>query len=366
MPNALSYPWSLVILLTRRHRLIASASLMILVAAAVFALFRLRGEFHWDVFLATYKTVDPFWLGLACLMILLSYVVRALRWRIMLRPLQPHPHLWGLISATCIGFTAVTLFGRPGELVRPYLISVRERVPFSSQLAAWLLERIYDLMMVLIIFGVALTRMPKHRGDLGPALTWVLETGGLLAAGIGIACVVILVAAGRFSEGTRQRITGALAFLPAKMHRKADELVHAFTSGVSCTRSVQQVTQLFSWSIAEWLLIASCTYCLFQAFQATAGKGWVEVVIFLGFVTFGSIVQIPGIGGGMQVAGVLVLTKFLGLNLESATGVSILFWFLGYILIVPFGLIMMFAEGVKLKSLRHIGEAAPKTPAPVS
>ena len=71
---------------------------------------------------------------------------------------------------------------------------------------------------------------------------------------------------------------------------------------------------MFSWSIAEWLLIASCTLCLFHAFRATAAMGWVEVIIFLGFVTFGSIVQIPGIGGGMQVAGVLVLTKFLGLR----------------------------------------------------
>jgi len=354
-----------VIPLRTGHRLLIAALFAAVVGAAVFAYYRLRDDFHWDVFLATYKTLDPVYLAFACLMIMLSYVVRALRWRIMVRPLQPHPHLWGLISATCIGYTAVTLFGRPGEFVRPYLISVRERLPFSSQLAAWLLERIYDLMMVLLIFGVALTRIPKHRGSLGPALTWVLATGGYTAAFLGLISVIILVAAGRFSETTRQRIAAALAFLPAKFHSKVDELVHAFTSGVACTRSITQVAQLFLWSIAEWLLIASCTLCLFRAFRATSAMGWVEVVIFLGFVTFGSIVQIPGIGGGMQVAGVLVLTKFLGLRFEAAASVSLLFWVLGFVLIVPFGLGMMFVEGVKLRSLRHIG-ATEANPAAVS
>ena len=348
------------------QRLIIAALIAGAIGAAILAYYRLRDDFHWDIFLATYKTLDPFYLAVACLMILLSYIVRALRWRIMLRPLQPHPHLWGLISATCIGYTAVTLFGRPGELVRPYLIAARERVPFSSQIAAWLLERIYDLMMVLLIFGFALTRIPKHRGALGPALTWILATGGYTAAGIGLICVIILVAAGRFSDTTRRRIAAGLAFLPDRMHRKADELVHAFTSGVACTRSVAQVAQLFLWSIAEWLLIASCTLCLFRAFRATAAMGWVEVVIFLGFVTFGSIVQIPGIGGGMQVAGVLVLTKFLGLRFEAAASLSLLFWVLGFVLIVPFGLGIMFVEGVKLRSLRHIGETEANSPAAVS
>jgi glycosyltransferase 2 family protein len=338
----------------------------VIVGVAGYAFLRLRGEFRWDLFLAAFKTLDPFWLAIACLMILLSYVVRALRWRIMLRPLQPHPHLWNLISATCIGFTAVTLFSRPGELVRPYLISVRERVPFSSQLAAWLLERIYDLMMVLLIFGFALTRMPKHRGDIGPGLSWVIATGGYLAAGLGLACVIILVAASRFSDATRQRLTAALTFLPPRVHEKAGKFVEAFTSGVACTRNLRQVTQLFLWSIVEWVLIASCTLCLFRAFQATSHMGLVEVSIFLGLVSFGSIVQIPGIGGGMQVAGVLVLTKFLGLRFEPAASVSLLFWFLGFVLIVPFGLTLMFVEGVKLKSLRHIGEAEAKTPAAIS
>ena len=64
-----------------------------------------------------------------------------------------------LLSATMIGFTAITLFGRPGEFVRPYLIARKEQVPVTSQFAAWVLERIFDLLMALLLFAFALTRV---------------------------------------------------------------------------------------------------------------------------------------------------------------------------------------------------------------
>ena len=73
------------------------------------------------------------------------------------------PDLWRIFTATAIGFTAVVLFGRAGEPVRPYLIAKKEGVSFSSQIAAWIVERILDLLMVLLIFGIALTQVSAQR-----------------------------------------------------------------------------------------------------------------------------------------------------------------------------------------------------------
>ena len=285
---------------------------------------------------------------------LFTYLIRAYRWRAMLRPYKDSVPIWPVFSATCIGFTAVTLFGRPGELVRPYLISVRERVPFSSQLAAWLLERIYDLLMVLLIFGYALAHMPADTSRVGPAIQWAMRTGGYVAALAGLLCVSILVATTVFSEQARRRLSDALAFLPPKAHAKAEGIVLAFTTGMSCTRGPRQVLVLLGWSVAEWSMIAAATLALFQSFPGTMGLGWIEAFIFLGFVAFGSIVQIPGIGGGLQVAAVVVLTQLFGLTLERASGFAILFWVIGFVLVVPAGLALMFIEGVKLRALRDI------------
>ena len=82
-----------------------------------------------------------------------------MRWAVFLKPLKPHPSMRNLLSATVVGFTAITLFGRPGEFVRPYLIARKEQVPVTSQFAAWVLERIFDLLMALLLFAFALTRV---------------------------------------------------------------------------------------------------------------------------------------------------------------------------------------------------------------
>ena len=79
--------------------------------------------------------------------------------RYFLKPLKAKPSIAIILSATVIGFSAVTLFGRPGEFVRPYLIAMKEGVPVASQIAAWVLERIFDLLMALLVFGFALSHL---------------------------------------------------------------------------------------------------------------------------------------------------------------------------------------------------------------
>ena len=131
-------------------------------AMAGFVVYRWRTSgFAWHEFAKALGGVDWSWLTLALALIMATYVGRAMRWEVMLRPLQKHTSLWRIFSATAIGFTAVVLFGRAGEPVRPYLIAKREGVTFSSQVAAWVVERMLDLLMVLVIFGIALSQISR-------------------------------------------------------------------------------------------------------------------------------------------------------------------------------------------------------------
>jgi uncharacterized membrane protein YbhN (UPF0104 family) len=177
-----------------KWRLWAGLALLVALLAAV-ALWRWwqQGGFRWDVFRATLAGLSPGWLGLATFIAWLTYVGRALRWRVLIRPLKPNPSLWNLFTGTAIGFTAIVLFGRPGELVRPYVIGLKERLSFSSQVAAWLVERMYDLMMALLIFGVALSQVRVSGAKVSEGLAWVLSAGGYAAATLALVCLVVFV-----------------------------------------------------------------------------------------------------------------------------------------------------------------------------
>ena len=329
--------------------------------AVAFVIHRWRTSgFSWSEFVASLSHVDWSWLSLAVALILATYVGRAMRWEIMLRPLNKDASLWRIFTATAIGFTAVVLFGRAGEPVRPYLISKSEGVSFSSQIAAWIVERMLDLLMVLLIFGIALTQVSTSAIQPGPKTRVVLEVGGYTAGLIGALSLALLIGLRQFKGRVKQRLLDGLGFLPEKLFGRVEKVLASFEEGMQSTRSTAFTLLLVTYTVVEWLVIATAFFCIFRAFPATSHLGVTDVVIVLGFVAFGSAIQIPGVGGGMQIATVLALTEFFGIGFEVASGIALVLWIISFVSIVPIGLGLAFHEGIRWRNLRHLYEDKPE------
>ena len=310
--------------------------------------------FEWELFASTFRALDAAWLGAAAFIAWLTYLGRALRWRVLIRHLKPNPSLWNLFTGTAIGFTAIVLFGRPGEMVRPYVIGLKERLSFSSQMAAWLVERMYDLMMALLIFGIALSQVKTTGVKIGEGLQWVLSAGGYAAAGVATICIVVFVALRQFGEASVRRIIEAGSVLPERYHGILSRLVSAFSEGIQSTKNSSAVLSALAYSVVEWVLIVLCYACIFRASPSTAAFGWMDVLIFVGFVSFGSVVQIPGVGGGMQIVTIAVLTELFGMPVEVSGGLAVVLWIITFVVIVPFGLILAFHDGLNWGKLRQV------------
>jgi uncharacterized protein (TIRG00374 family) len=314
--------------------------------------------FDWRLAAHSFLRLRPKWLLFALAPIAGTYLVRALRWAVFLEPVKPHPSLRNLLSATVIGFTAITLFGRPGEFVRPYLIAFKERVPATSQLAAWLLERTFDLLMALLLFGFALARVASSDVQVGPRLAWVPAVGGKIAVLLSLAVLAVLLSFRHLTEPLQRRLMALLHFLPDRHFHKIEGILEAFVQGVGAARSDRALVTVLLYSILEWAQIAACYGCLAKAFAHLVPLGWEDVLIFMGFVSFGAPVQIPGVGGGVQVVSVVVLTELFGVRLELATTFGLLTWLITFVIVVPFGMVLAVKEGLDWHSLRQIGRGA--------
>jgi glycosyltransferase 2 family protein len=223
-------------------------------------------------------------------------------------------------------------------------------------MAAWLLERMLDLLVVLLLFGFALTRIHTHNLPVGPSLQWVLGLGGYLVTALGALCLILLVLFRNFAEPVQRRILSALTFLPEERRLRVEKMLTAFSQGMEATRNPWFLTLLLVWTAIEWCVIIGSYYALFRAFPSTAAFEITDVVVFLGFVSFGSIVQIPGIGGGIQVVSVVVLTQIYGLSFESATGLALFLWIVTFVVVVPIGLACAFHQGLNWSKLKHLPE----------
>jgi hypothetical protein len=262
------------------------------------------------------------------------------------------------LISTIIGFTAITLFGRAGDFVRPYLIAVKEKVPVTSQIASWLLERIFDLLMASLLLGFALTRVEASGVHVGPKLAWVLQFGGKIVGTSCVAVFAVLLSLRHFAEPVRRRLVAAAGWLPERWVSRVVKLINALVKGVESIRSDGALLLIFLYSVLEWLLIAACYWCLAQAFVGIINITIVDVLILMGFISFGGVVQIPGVGGGTQVVAILVLTELYGIRVELATSFALLLWILTFVAIVPVGLGLALKEGLDWRSLRQIGREA--------
>jgi uncharacterized protein (TIRG00374 family) len=296
------------------------------------------------------------WVALSLIPIFGTYYGRALRWSVFIRPIKPNPSIANLLSATIVGFTAITLFGRPGEFVRPYLIARKEQLPVTSQLAAWVLERIFDLLMALILFAFALSRVQTSGMHVGEKLEYVLAAGGKVGGALGLAILLILLSLRHFAEPLRLRLLGMLHRLPEKRIARLEKLINALFQGVESMRSDSAMFLSFLYSVAEWILICLCYWCLVQSFSDVIQLSLEDVLILMGFVSFGAVVQIPGVGGGLQVVAVLVLTELFGIRFELASAFAMFLWLLTFVAIVPLGLFVALKEGLDWHSLRRIGQ----------
>ena len=325
------------------------------VAGIALIVYRLyTAGFDWARFGRSLAAIDPAWLSLAVALVLVTYLGRAIRWKVMIAPQRPQAAFFPILAATIIGFTAIVFFGRAGEVVRPYLIARRNEISLSSQLAVWLLERILDLLMILAVFGVALAQLEGTTAKPGPALAWVLEAGGWLAFITGLVSLAVLIGLRQFGARGQEALLQALSFLPEAYQHRLRAVLASFSEGIECTRRPWYAFQIAAYTVLEWAIIALGFWALLQAFPGTRSLSGLDAIILLGFVAFGGVVQIPGIGGGMQIVAFLVLTEMYAVGVEDATSVALFLWLTTFVIVTPAGILLALREGLQWKNLAHL------------
>lgn len=325
----------------------------ILIAALIAVLFLREAtawaRFDWRAFGQVSRKIRIAPVLFAIALIYLGYLLRALRWQVLTRPLKK-TRLFPLLRATIIGFAGLAMLGRPAELVRPYLIAREEGLSTSSQLAIWTLERIFDLGAAgfLVLAGVLAApelRSLPYMGQLGH-VAWL------------VACLAVLFTATlwlvwRFrSRLLTQRFAGGHGAGLLSGFRQGLE---SFSAGVKGLRTPAAFTSAATLSLLMWLAIAMAYFEVVRACPSPlATMSLPAVLLLMGFSLAGSLAQLPG-GGAAQLMVIAVLSNVFAVPVELALTCGILLWLATYMAPVPVGLMLLRKQHF---SLRFIARAS--------
>lgn len=308
-----------------------------------FSLRGLTGEDKGEYLLKTWRTADKGWLLLMALIAMVSHLLRAERWRMLLEPSGYRGKLSYSFLSLMVGYLVNLVIPRGGEVSRCYNLYKLEDTPVDTSFGTVVVERIVDLVCLLILISIAfflewdklmlfLETLPVSAQDASGA------SKTLIYAGAGLLLLVLL------------------AILLVKKNRKLNAFFikawHGFKDGFLSIFKLKNKGLFIFYSLLIWSLYFLMSYTVILAFPETEHLG-IEAVFSL--FAIGSIAMAVPLPGGTGSYHVLVPQGLVFLyHIPQADAVAFTFIFHGWqtAILIAAGAISLIITSVILKKRR--------------
>jgi len=324
-----------------------------LCALAVGILWWFGRQLDWGGVRLAVSQSNRYLLGLAVLVICLAYLFRAYRWGALLAPLGP-TSLSHLFAATTVGFGAVFLMGRMGEVVRPAVLPMRDpRVRASSSFVTIMVERVYDMMAVVVLFAVNLLWFTPPT-NVGAEFSRV-RIAGIVLLVLSIAAVAGLTWFRRRSKsiiGSLEKRLDRLRFMPVRLRRALISILEQLAKSLRVLVDARELAITIAWTAMVWAGITLANWLVLRAFGLRFGIS--EAIFILGWSLVGSLVPTPGGAAGAFHAATAAGLIFLGVTRETAAAVSIVMHVVDFGPAVVFGFFYFVRGDINLTRLRSL------------
>lgn len=333
-----------------RKRLIITAVVVVVLVTLVILQAHFYRKFDWSAFGKEIAQVNWWTILAAVAVVHAADGLRAVRWAIFLKPVRRISPL-KLLAAQYIGFAGLALFGRPGEFIRPYIVSRRARTTFASQVAVWTVERIFDTSAVAIIlafdllFADTLRTFPQYESIRAGGITLI----SLVGFGVLLTFVI-------WKYGSQIAARLEANHQPSHIRHRIAIRIRSFGEGLHTIHDLTSFFALAALSICVWMLIASAYWLVLHSYsdpELTTLTISHAILLMAGSVA-GGVLQLPLVGGGSQLATINLLLYLFNVNPdqpELATSCGILLWLVTFMSVAPLGLALARIEHLSLRKI---------------
>lgn len=284
-------------------------------------------------------------------LVIISYLLRAMRWRYLIRSIKDVKTA-GLISPLMVGFMANMLPARAGEFVRAYLLSRKEQISFSASFATIFIERLFDLIIVLVMLVSVLLFMPEvfvsSNAASGDDLIGKVKIFGAVSF---LLCIFILFFSAllQFNKDLAMKVVGFfIRPLPEKWGEKIFGVVGSFSEGLQIMRDRSGFLAVVSLSATIWGIFIFTYYPLYLAFGIETELPLISslVVLCLTVAVFITIAPTPGFLGSYHLGCVAALHGIFGIQKAVALSYGIVAWLVAMGTTVFIGAIFAVKENI--------------------
>ena len=319
---------------------------------AVFIFWFFFRNLDWREVSVSLKRADPLYLVLAFIGICIGYFVRAVRWQVLLAPIT-ESRIRDLFATTTVGFAAILIVGRAGEIVRPMWLPMRDpKIRPSGALVTIFVERVFDLASLIAFFSVSLIWFKTPVGH-EMEFTSVKNVGNLLIVGVILGFVGLFIYH-RYSEPIIKFFAKLIdrKLIPKRLQDLFIGLMESLATALDILKSPKEIFWVTFWTAALWVLIAIPTWLVLLAFGLN--MSFLDSTFVMGFASLGSLVPTPGGAAGPFHAATLSSLVILGVDKEQATAAAIVMHLIYFVPAMMFGLYYLFHGDISIERFRSL------------
>ena len=226
-----------------------------------------------------------------CILVLvLSHYLRALRWKMLIKPLGKTPGTLNVFLAVLTGFFFNLLFPRLGEVMKCTLLGKYEKIPVDKLIGTMVAERVLDLIcLVLVIFLAISTQIDLVGGYAKELFDQILSKINASPTAF-LFMIMILLSLAVICYFIYIKTRHSLFLIKVK------NWIKGIVEGLVSVRHVENKPMFILYTLAIWFLYLSSIRIGFYAMQDLVQLGWVPSLSILTFGSFAMIATQGGIG----------------------------------------------------------------------
>ncbi|HLT72847.1 MAG TPA: lysylphosphatidylglycerol synthase transmembrane domain-containing protein [Cyclobacteriaceae bacterium] len=275
-----------------------------------------EGENKWDYILGAWQLADKRWLVVMAVFAILSHIVRAMRWKMLIDQTGHPVKLANSFLSLMVGYLVNLVIPRGGEVSRCYNLYKLDQAPVEVSFGTVVVERVVDLICLLLLISLAFILESRRLFSFVETLSLDFSAEGgrvlfllLLAGGL-----ALVVAVGYWLVRRSPKLSGFFA-----------KTWKGMKSGLLSVFRLKNKGLFIFQSALIWVLYFFMSYAVIKAFQTTSHLGFNAVISLFGIGSIAMAAPLPGGTGAYHVLVPQGLSFLYGLELKDAVALTFVF-----------------------------------------
>ncbi len=250
------------------------------------------GESKWDYLLRAWQGADKFWLSFMAVIAIISHIIRAIRWKMLLTPVGYSTKVKDSFFSLMVGYLVNLVVPRGGELSRCYNLYKLDKTPVDVSFGTVVLERIVDLFFLVLLITISFAMESEKL--IAFLKTLPIQFGEKSAGGSKVLILIVVMLA----------LMATFIWLMSKNDRIRQFVLKAwagFRNGFLSIFKLKQKGLFVFYSTLIWALYFLMSYAVIMAFPSTAILGMGAVLSLFAIGAIAMTAPLPGGAGSYHV-----------------------------------------------------------------